>query len=314
MNDLSVNFIMPDLATLRVQNVSAIALGMEAERRGYKICHTCENDITYKEGKVIARVRDASQIKPEQGRAAVLSDYYDMNLNEVDINLLRISFNYDLKFVTALGLLELIQDQTLIVDKPSNLRHCAGKLFLNYFQDVMAPTLISSDINQILRFREEYKDIIVKPLFGYGGEGIFHIKPSSDNLNSLLGMFDNLYHEPIMIQRYLPDVKGGDKRVLLIDGEPVGAILRTAPKDNVRTNVSSGGSMKLSELTKSDLRICEAVKPIVKKLGLVLVGLDVIGDYLIEINVGNVGGLIEYDMLGGGNLASTFWDAVEKRL
>ena len=311
---ISVNFLMPDLAKVKVKSTSALQLGIEAEKRGYQICHTRETDVCYREGKVIARARDAKNFKLVEGNVADLSEFYDMNLADVDVVLSRPAMKFNLHFISITHILEHLKGKTLVVDDPAKVRECAEKLLITRFPDLTPETLISSDPWQINEFRNTYKDIIVKPLFGYGGEGIFHIKPESDNLTSLLEMFENLYHEPVMIQRYLPDIKGGDKRILMIDGKAVGTLLRRPVEGNARANVTAGGSAELSVVTKRDQEICDRVAPVLNEMGIILAGLDVIGDYLVEINVGTVGGILEIEALGGGNMAGLFWDAVEKRL
>jgi glutathione synthase len=193
------------------------------------------------------------------------------------------------------------------------VRNAPEKLFVTHFGPLMPPTLISSDRAEILDFRNEHKDLIVKPLFGNGGAGVFHIGPEDENLTALLEMFTDLYREPIIIQRYLPEVRAGDKRIILIDGRAAGAINRVPPPGEARANMHVGARPEKSELSRRDLEICEAIGPVLEERGLIFVGIDVIGDYMTEINVTSPTGLQEIDRFDEVSLESDIWDAIEAR-
>ena len=194
-----------------------------------------------------------------------------------------------------------------------SVRNAPEKLFVTHFEGVMPPTLITSSREEITAFRAEHKDIIVKPLYGNGGAGVFHIKPDDENLNSLLEMFDGIHREPVIIQRYLPEVRQGDKRIILVDGEPVGAINRVPAEGEARSNMHVGGRAEKIGLTSREKDICAAIGPALREQGLIFVGIDVIGDYLTEINVTSPTGIQEIDRFDGVNLSALVWDAIEAR-
>ena len=202
---------------------------------------------------------------------------------------------------------------TLVVNDPAHVRNAPEKLFVTRFPDLMPPTLIASDKETIRAFRTEHKDIIVKPLFGNGGAGVFHVKPGDDNLNALLELFSERSREPVMVQAYVPAVRTGDKRIILIDGEAAGAVNRGPAEGEARSNLHVGGKAVKSELTARDRTICEAIGPELKTRGLIFVGIDVIGDYITEINVTSPTGLQEIDRFDGVSLEARIWDAIESK-
>jgi glutathione synthase len=216
-------------------------------------------------------------------------------------------------YITATHLLEHIHPQTLVVNDPAHVRNAPEKLFVTHFPELMPPTLITSDRAEILAFRREHKDIIVKPLFGNGGAGVFHIEPDDENLNALLELFTQLYREPIIVQRYVPEVRRGDKRIILVDGQAAGAVNRVPAAGEARSNLHVGGRPVKSALSARDREICEAIGPALKERGLIFVGIDVIGDYLTEINVTSPTGIQEINRLDGVRLEVRVWDAIEER-
>jgi glutathione synthase len=221
---------------------------------------------------------------------------------------------FDMAYITATHLLEHVRDDTLVVNDPVNVRNAPEKLFVTRFPELMPPTLIASDGEQIKAFREEHGDIILKPLFGNGGAGIFHLGPEDENLNALLELFTELYREPIMVQRYLPAVRQGDRRIILVDGEAAGAVNRIPQKGEARSNLHVGGTAAKWALTARDHEICEAIGPTLRQQGLVFVGIDVIGDFITEINVTSPTGIQEIDRLDGTCIEAAIWDAIERRL
>ena len=221
---------------------------------------------------------------------------------------------FDMAYITATHLLEQIHPETLVVNDPREVRNAPEKLFVTNFPDLMPPTLITSDRHEILDFRAQHEDIIVKPLFGNGGAGVFHIKPEDENLSALLELFTQLYREPIIVQRYVPEVRQGDKRIILVDGKAMGAINRIPAEGEARSNMHVGGKAVPCELSDRDREICDALGPALQERGLIFVGIDVIGRYLTEINVTSPTGLQEIERFDGTNLAGAIWDAIEERV
>jgi glutathione synthase len=235
------------------------------------------------------------------------------DLSEADVVLLRQDPPFDLGYITTTHLLERIHPKTLVVNDPKEVRNTPEKLFVTTFKNVMPPTLITSDPAEIRAFRAEHKDIILKPLYGNGGAGVFRLKPDDENLGSLLEMFATFYREPIMVQRYLSEVRQGDKRIILIDGEFAGALNRVPAAGEARSNMHVGGRPEAVEATARDLEICRIIGPELKARGLIFTGIDVIGGYLTEINVTSPTGIQEIKRFGGPDGASLVWDAIESR-
>jgi len=216
-------------------------------------------------------------------------------------------------YITATHVLEHIHPKTLVVNDPGHVRNAPEKIFVTQFRDLMPPTLITSDRREIDSFRAEHKDIILKPLYGNGGAGVFRVKPDDENLGALLEMFTQFYREPVIVQRYLPDVRKGDKRIILVDGEFAGAINRVPAAGEARSNMHVGGRPEATTLSKRERDICAALGPELKKRGLIFTGIDVIGDYLTEINVTSPTGIQEVRRFGGPDIAKLIWEAIERR-
>jgi len=210
--------------------------------------------------------------------------------------------------------LEHIHPKTLVVNDPVSVRNAPEKLLVTHFAELMPPTLITADKERILAFRQRHGEIIVKPLYGNGGAGVFHLRPQDSNLNALLELFSERSREPVIVQRYLPEVRRGDKRIILIDGKPAGAINRVPAEGEARSNMHVGGRAEKSELTRRDHEICAAIGPILRKKGLIFVGIDVIGDYLTEINVTSPTGLQEINRFDGVKLEADIWNAIEAKI
>jgi glutathione synthase len=232
----------------------------------------------------------------------------------MDVVLMRQDPPFDMAYITATHLLEHIHPATLVVNDPAAVRNAPEKLFVTRFEGLMPPTVITSDREEILAFRNEHEDIIIKPLFGNGGAGVFRLQPGDENLNALLEVFTQLFREPLIVQRYLPEVRQGDKRIILVEGEPIGAVLRVPAKGEARANLHVGGTAMKSELTSREREICAAIGPTLREQGLLLVGIDVIGDYLTEINVTSPTGIQEIDRFDKARLEARVWDAIEARL
>ena len=217
-------------------------------------------------------------------------------------------------YITASHILERIHPQTLVVNDPFHVRNAPEKLFVTLFKDLMPPTLITSDREEIRSFRAEHRDIILKPLYGNGGAGVFRVKQDDENLGAMLEMFTAFYREPIIVQRYVPEVREGDKRILLVDGEFAGAINRVPAPGEARSNMHVGGVPEATQLSERDEYICKSIGPELKARGLIFAGIDVIGGYLTEINVTSPTGIREVKRFGGPDAAILVWDAIERRL
>jgi glutathione synthase len=216
-------------------------------------------------------------------------------------------------YITTTHLLERLHPRTLVVNDPAHVRNAPEKLFVTQFQELMPPTLITVDKDEILAFRKQHKDIVVKPLFGNGGSGVFHVKPDDENLGTILEVFTQMFREPIIAQRYIPEIRKGDKRIILVDGKAAGAVSRMPQEGEARANFHAGGAAKRADLTSREKMICEAIGPALAERGLVFVGIDVIGDYLTEINVTSPTGIQQINRLSGTKIESDIWDAIETR-
>ena len=254
------------------------------------------------------------QLRAERGNHFTMGEPELVDLSDMDVVLMRQDPPFDMAYITATHFLQHIHPKTLVVNNPVAVRNAPEKLYVTHFDGVMPPTLISSDMEAIRAFRDEHKDIILKPLFGNGGAGVFHLRPDDENLGSLLEMFTVLSREPVIVQRYLPEVRQGDKRIILIDGRPAGAVNRVPAKGEARSNMHVGGRPEKSTLTRREQEICEIIGPHLKREGLIFVGIDVIGDYLTEINVTSPTGIQQINRYDGVKLEAEIWDAIEDAL
>ena len=304
---------MDPIDSIDIRADSSFVLALEAQARGYVLYHYQPQDLAFMGGLVSARAR-ALTVQNELGNHFTLGEPELIDLGEIDVVLMRQDPPFDMSYITATHLLEHVHPETLVVNDPASVRNAPEKLFATLFPDLMPPTLITSDAQSVKAFRETHKDIIIKPLYGNGGAGVFHIPPGDDNLNALLEMFTERSREPVMVQAYLPDVRQGDKRIILVDGEPAGAINRVPPEDDVRANMHAGGTPLQSTLTSREVEICQTIGPELKRRGLIFTGIDVIGDYLTEINVTSPTGIQEINRFDGVQLEARVWDAIEERL
>ncbi|HEX3498460.1 MAG TPA: glutathione synthase [Stellaceae bacterium] len=310
---LAVAIQMDPMETINIDGDTSFVLALEAQARGHALYHYLPTDLTLRDGRLRARGRRL-EVRREHGRHHSFGDVQTLDLATMDIILMRQDPPFDMAYITATHLLEHVHPTTLVVNDPASVRNAPEKLFVTRFEGLMPPTLITTDRAEILSFREEHGDIIVKPLFGNGGAGVFRVTTDDENLNALLEMFTLLYREPLIIQRYLPEVRTGDKRIILIEGEPVGAVLRVPAKGEARANLHVGGTAVKTELTTREREICTAIGPTLRQQGLLFVGIDVIGDYLTEINVTSPTGIQEINRLDGTQLEVQVWDAIEARL
>jgi glutathione synthase len=309
---LNVAIQMDPIESIDIAGDSTFALGLEAQARGHALYHYEPRHLSFREGRVLAKARKLT-LRRKTGDHYDLGDWETLDLSTMDVVWMRQDPPFDMAYITATHILEHIHPKTLVVNDPASVRNAPEKLFVTHFPDLMPPTLISSDVAEIKRFRDEYKDIIVKPLFGNGGAGVFHLPPGDENLNSLLEMFSQHSREPVIVQQYLSAVRAGDKRIILIDGEPLGAINRVPAEGESRSNMHVGGRAEKSLLSKRDREICDAIGPVLKEQGLIFVGIDVIGDYLTEINVTSPTGLQEVTKFDGTQLEKDIWDVIERK-
>ena len=304
---------MDPIETINVVADSTFVLALEAQARGHRLYHYLPRHLSLIDGRVVAKARRL-KVRRATRRFATLGPYETLDLAKMDVILMRQDPPFDMAYITATHVLEHISGKVLVVNDPAAVRNAPEKLFATHFAGLMPPTLVSSDRDAILAFRRRHSDIILKPLFGNGGAGVFRIKPDDENFNALLESFAVFYREPIVVQRYLPEVRRGDKRIILVDGEPVGAVLRVPAKGEARANLHVGGKASKTKLTRREREICAAIGPSLRDQGLVFVGIDVIGDYLTEINVTSPTGIQEINRLTGSAIEKLVWDAIEQRL
>jgi glutathione synthase len=309
---LTVAIQMDPIERIDIAGDSTFALALEGQARGHTLLYYGPRDLSLRDTKVAARVRSL-RVKNERGNHFTLGDPYGYDLSQADVVLMRQDPPFDMAYITATHILERIQPATLVVNDPFHVRNAPEKLFVTNFKDLMPPTLISSEHEEIRAFRAEHRDIILKPLYGNGGAGVFRLRAEDENLNALLEMFTLFYREPVVVQRYVPEVRKGDKRIILVDGKPVGGINRVPAAGEARSNMHVGGRAEPVELSARDLAICAAIGPELKQRGLIFAGIDVIGDYLTEINVTSPTGIQELKRFGGADAASLIWDVIEGR-
>jgi glutathione synthase len=286
---------------------------LEAQRRGHALFHYHVRDLSMRgKDNIVAKAHPVA-LRLEKGNHYSFAARETIDLAACDVVLMRQDPPFDMAYITATHVLEHIHPRTLVVNDPAQVRNAPEKLFVTHFPQLMPPTLITADAAEIASFRAEFKDIIVKPLYGNGGAGVFRIKPDDENLSSLIEMFTSASREPLMVQRYEPAVRQGDKRIILVDGKAEGAINRVPAAGEARANMHVGGKAAKTELTKREREICETIGPELKKRGLIFVGIDVIGDWLTEINVTSPTGIQEIGRFDGTDLAAKIWDAIEAK-
>jgi glutathione synthase len=304
---------MDPIERINISGDSTFAILLEAQARGHSVFYYTPDRLFMRDGRVFAegcelRVADKHGAHFERGEQQTLS------LDELDVVHLRQDPPFDMAYVTTTHMLEHIHPKTLVVNDPASVRNAPEKLFVTHFPQLMPPTLITRSLERLKEFRAEFGDIIVKPLYGNGGTAVFRLRPEDTNTGSLVELFQTVFREPFIVQRYLSDVRKGDKRVILVDGEAVGAINRVPAADETRSNLHVGGRPEAVGLSARDREICEAIGPELKRLGLIFVGIDIIGDYLTEVNVTSPTGIREVKRFGGPDIASLIWDAVEEKV
>jgi glutathione synthase len=310
---LRVAVQMDPMESINIDGDSSFALMLEGQARGHKLWHYHVRHLSMKAGEVTAWAHPVT-VKRERGAHYEFGAPVQLDLaRDIDVVLMRQDPPFDMAYITATHILEHIHPKTLVVNDPASVRNAPEKLFVLKFPELMPETLVTSDTREIVRFRQEHGDIIVKPLFGNGGAGVFHLKPNDSNLNSLIEMFTERSREPLMVQKYLPAVRQGDKRVILIDGVALGGINRVPAEGEARSNMHVGGTPVKTVLTERELEICAKIGPELKARGMIFVGIDVIGGYLTEINVTSPTGLQELARFDGIHLERNIWDAIERR-
>ncbi len=311
--NLYVALQMDPVEDVSITADSTFRLGLEAEARGHRLFQYTVDQLSYVEGRIVARGRPVT-LRREPGNHVTFGDWAEVDLAEFDVVWLRQDPPFDMGYITNTHLLDRVHPATFVVNDPFWVRNCPEKLLVLDFPDLTPPTLISRDLAQIRAFRARHGDIIVKPLYGNGGAGVFHLRPNDPNLSSLIETFTGINREPIIAQKYLPAVVKGDKRIILVDGEPVGAINRVPATGEARSNMHVGGRPEKIDLTQREREICAIIGPVLREKGLIFTGIDVIDGWLTEINVTSPTGIQELERFDGTNAAALIWEAVERRL
>jgi glutathione synthase len=309
---LTVAIQMDPIERIDIGGDSTFALAMEAQTRGHNLLYYGPRDMSFRDGRVSAHVRPLN-VRAVKGDHFALGEAFVYDLGAADVVLMRQDPPFDMAYISATHILERIHPKTLVVNDPRHVRNAPEKLFVTEFAEFIPPTLISSDLREIRAFRQEHQDIILKPLYGNGGAGVFRVKSEDENFGALMEMFTQFYREPVIVQRYIPEVRKGDKRIILVDGEFAGAINRVPAQGEARSNMHVGGRPEATELTAREKAICAAIGPELKKRGLIFTGIDVIGDYMTEINVTSPTGIQEVRRFGGTDIAALVWEAIERR-
>ena len=309
---LKVAVQMDPIEKININADSTFRIMEEAQARGHELFYYTPDRIAFDEGRVTARGWPVT-VRREQGDHFELGAETVVNLADWDVVWLRQDPPFDMGYLTTTFLLDKIRDTTLVVNDPFWVRNYPEKLLVLDFADLTPPTMVARDIDALRAFKARHGDIILKPLYGNGGAGVFRLDANDRNFNALYELFAGMNSEPLIAQKFLPAVSAGDKRVILVDGEPVGAINRVPPEGETRSNMHVGGTPMKVELTARDLEICARIGPLLREKGQIFVGIDVIGDWLTEINVTSPTGLQEMERFNGENVTAKIWEAIERR-
>jgi glutathione synthase len=309
---LNVAVQMDPIARINIRGDSTFALLLEAQKRGHTISYYTPDRLSLRGNELVAPVQLLG-VRDQDGDHFTLGEARRESLGTFDVILLRQDPPFDLAYITSTHLLERIHPKTLVVNNPASVRNAPEKIFVMDFPDLMPPTLVSRDLDEINSFRAEHGAVVMKPLHGHGGAAVFRILPQDMNFGSLYDMFSVTFREPWVIQRFLPEVKHGDKRIILVDGEFAGAVNRVPAADDLRSNMVRGGAANATELTGREREICARLGPALRERGLLFVGIDVIDGHLTEINVTSPTGIRAIARLGGPDVAAGIWDAIEKK-
>ncbi|KRS12543.1 glutathione synthetase [Roseovarius atlanticus] len=309
---MKIAFQMDPIGAIDIAGDSSFRLAEEAQARGHELFYYTPDKLAYDRGRITARGWPLT-VQRVKGDHFSLGEERVADLSEFDVVWLRQDPPFDMFYITTTHLLQRVKETTLVVNDPFWVRNFPEKLLILDFPELMPPTAIARDLGTIRAFKEAHGDVILKPLYGNGGAGVFHLPESDRNLSSLHEMFTGFSREPLIVQKYLPEIKDGDKRVILVDGEPVGAINRLPGKGEVRSNMHVGGRPEKVALTDRDREICAIIGPRLREAGQIFVGIDVIGQYLTEINVTSPTGIKELERFDGINVAGKIWDAIEAK-
>jgi glutathione synthase len=311
---LNVAVQMDPIEKINIKGDSTFAMMLEAQRRGHTLFYYQTKTLALASGILSATGHDV-RVKDEASNFYSLGEEERANLSDYDVVLMRQDPPFDMGYITATHMLDHIHPRTLVVNDPTEVRNAPEKLFVLNYKEFMPATLITRDASELAAFRMQHEDIIIKPLYGNGGIGVFRIRGSDQNFASLLEIFGHTFpNQPYIAQKYLPDVRKGDKRIILVDGKFAGAINRVPAAHETRSNMHVGGRPEPATLTRREREICEVMGPDLAKRGLIFVGIDVIGDYITEINVTSPTGIREVKRFGGADIAALIWDAIEERM
>ena len=309
---LNIAVQMDPIARINIGGDSTFALLLEAQRRGHGISYYTPDRLSLRGEELVAPVQTLT-VRDQAGDHFSLGESRREPLAAFDVVLLRQDPPFDLAYITSTHLLERIHPKTLVVNDPASVRNAPEKIFVMDFAELMPPTLISRDLQEINSFRDQHGAVVMKPLHGHGGAAVFRVMPQDMNFGSLFDMFSVTFREPWVIQRFLPEVKHGDKRIVLVDGEFAGAVNRVPAADDLRSNMVRGGAARATELSPREREICAALGPALRERGLLFVGIDVIDGNLTEINVTSPTGIRAIARLGGPDVAAKIWDTIEAR-
>lgn len=309
---LNVAFQMDPIGSINIDADSSFRLAEEAQARGHSLFYYTPDRLAYQEGRITARGWPLT-VRRVKGDHFELGKEQQVDLSSFDVVWLRQDPPFDMGYITTTHLLDMLRDTTLVVNDPFWVRNYPEKLLVLRFPDLTPPTAIARDLATLRAFRAKHGDIILKPLYGNGGAGVFKLTSDDSNLASLHEMFTGINREPLIVQKFLPAVRKGDKRVILVDGEPVGAINRVPAEGETRSNMHVGGRPEKVALTERDKEICARIGPLLREKGQIFVGIDVIGDWLTEINVTSPTGIQELERFDGENIAAKVWEAIEAR-
>ncbi len=310
---LKIAVQMDPIASINPLGDSTFALMLEGQARGHRIDYFVPGTLSLRDNRVSASVAPITVYDKPKGEHFALGDFARTDLAGYDIVMMRQDPPFDMNYITISHILERLHPKTFVMNPPSAVRNAPEKILVTEFPELMPPTLVTRDRDEIRAFKREHGNIILKPLYGNGGAGVFLLQEGDQNLNSLIELFEQSFREPFMVQRYLPEVRKGDKRIILVDGEPVAGLNRIPADGEARSNMHVGGRPELSPLTEREREICATIGPALKARDMVFVGIDVIGGYLTEINVTSPTGIREVKRFGGPDIAVLIWDALERR-
>ena len=309
---LRVAVQMDPIDRINIRGDSTFALLLEAQQRGHRISYYTPDKLALLDGKLFAQVAPLA-VRDQAGDHFTLGEWKRVALSDFDVILLRQDPPFDLNYITSTHLLERIHPKTLVVNDPGSVRNAPEKVFVTEFPQLMPPTLVTRDLAEIKAFRAQHGDIVMKPLYGKGGEAVFRLEKQDLNFGSLYDLFAATFREQWVVQKFLPEIRQGDKRIILVDGDYAGAVNRVPAPDDLRSNMVRGGSPEATELSPREKEICQTIGPALRQRGLIFVGIDVIGGYLTEINVTSPTGIRAIKNVGGPDVAAMVWDKIEAK-